>query len=129
MSEFCKPEQRNDAAAVSVIDRSSPHTGTGENTEANMSTTSSQPIPAKAPAGAVVMDRVIHDLGGGARRWKVAWVINFQKLGTLPLLVSFIAWYHNTSPRSLDIPRHARQLLPSLDNQGLGLSRPQFPEA
>src|SRR6266404_1552418 len=59
MSEFCKPEQRNDAAAVSVIDRSSPHTGTGENTEANMSTTSSPPIPAKAPAGPVVMDRVM----------------------------------------------------------------------
>jgi protein-S-isoprenylcysteine O-methyltransferase Ste14 len=44
------------------------------------------------------MGRVMHDLGGGARRWKVAWVINFQKLVTLPLLVGFIAWYHNTSP-------------------------------
>jgi protein-S-isoprenylcysteine O-methyltransferase Ste14 len=98
MSDFCKPERRNDAAAVSVIDRSSPRRGTGENTEANMTTTSSAPIPAKAPAWAVAMGRVMHDLGGGERRWKVAWVINFQKLGTLPLLVGFIAWYHNTSP-------------------------------
>jgi hypothetical protein len=29
----------------------------------------------------------------------------------------------------LDLPRHARLLLPGLDNQGLGLSRSQFPEA
>ena len=28
---------------------------------------------------------------------KLAWVINFQKLATIPLFWVFIAWYHNTS--------------------------------
>jgi len=77
--------------------------GTNENSgQANMSTaTASAPIPAKAPAWAAAMGRVnshlMHDLGGGPRPWKLAWVINFQKTGTFPLLGVFIAWYHNTS--------------------------------
>jgi protein-S-isoprenylcysteine O-methyltransferase Ste14 len=103
VSEFCEPEQRNDAAAVGVIHSFSPRRGTDENTgEAKMSiATASAPIPAKAPAWAVALGRVNHhimnDFGGGPRPWKLAWVINFQKLGTLPLLGVFIAWYHNTS--------------------------------
>jgi hypothetical protein len=40
---------------------------------------------------------VMNDFGGGPRLWKLAWVINFQKLGKLPLLGGFIFWYHNTS--------------------------------
>src|SRR5215468_8701616 len=40
---------------------------------------------------------VLSDFGGGPRLWKLAWVINFQKLGTLPILVGSIAWYDNTS--------------------------------
>ena len=70
------------------------------NTEATTATTSAS-IPAKAPAWAAAMRRVtnylVSDFGGGPRPWKLAWVINFQKLGTLPLLGVFIAWYHNTS--------------------------------
>ena len=103
VSEFCEPEQRNDAAAVSFIHSSSLRRGTDENTEeANMSTaTPSAPIPAKAPPWAAAMGRVndyvMNDFGGGPRPWKLAWVINFQKLGTLPLLGGFIVWYHNTS--------------------------------
>ena len=37
------------------------------------------------------------DFLGGPRPWRLAWVINFQKAGTFPLL-GFLAWYyHNTS--------------------------------
>src|SRR5258708_36971823 len=82
VSEFCEPEQRNDAAAVGVIHSFSPRRGTNENTgEANMSTaTASAPIRAKAPAWAAAMDRVnnhiMNDFGGGPRPWKRARVIN-----------------------------------------------------
>jgi protein-S-isoprenylcysteine O-methyltransferase Ste14 len=70
--------------------------------EAKLSTAvASTPIPAKAPAWAKGMRRVtdylVNDFGGGPRPWKLAWVINFQKLGTVPLLGFFIAWYHNTN--------------------------------
>src|SRR5215470_689423 len=69
--------------------------------KANIATaTSSASIHAKAPAWAVaigqVNDYVTNDFGGGPRPWKLAWVINFQKLGTLPILAGSIAWYHNT---------------------------------
>jgi protein-S-isoprenylcysteine O-methyltransferase Ste14 len=61
----------------------------------------SSTIPLHAPAWAVVMRRVtnylVHDFGGGPRPWKFAWVINFQKTGTFPLLAVLIAWYHNTT--------------------------------
>ena len=40
---------------------------------------------------------VTNDFGGGRRSWKLAWVINFQKLGTIALLGGLIAWYHNIS--------------------------------
>jgi protein-S-isoprenylcysteine O-methyltransferase Ste14 len=66
-----------------------------------MATATSSPIPAKAPAWAAAIGRVsnylLNDFGGGPRLWKVAWVINFQKLGTMPILAGCIAWYHNTS--------------------------------
>ena len=63
--------------------------------------TVSAPRPANAPAWATVMRRVtnymVNDFAGGPRAWKFAWVINFQKAGTLPFLAVLIAWYHNTS--------------------------------
>jgi hypothetical protein len=31
-------------------------------------------------------DYFVKDFGGGPRPWKFAWVINFQKTGTFPLL-------------------------------------------
>src|SRR5712692_1250640 len=70
--------------------------------DANISTvTPSAPIPAKVPAWAATLGRVnyyvMNDFGGGTQRWKLVWVINFQKLGTLPLLGAFIIWYHNTN--------------------------------
>jgi protein-S-isoprenylcysteine O-methyltransferase Ste14 len=40
---------------------------------------------------------LVNDFGGGPRPWKLAWVINFQKVGTFPFLGFLIAWYHNTS--------------------------------
>ena len=42
-------------------------------------------------------DYFVKDFGGGPRSWKLAWVINFQKTGTFPILAFLIAWYHNTS--------------------------------
>jgi len=38
-----------------------------------------------------------HDLGGGPRPWKFAWVINFQKVGTFFFLGGLMVWYDNTS--------------------------------
>jgi protein-S-isoprenylcysteine O-methyltransferase Ste14 len=53
-----------------------------------------------APAWAAAMGRLnaylMSELGGGPRPWKLAWVIDFQKTGTFPLLGLLIAWYHNT---------------------------------
>ena len=53
-----------------------------------------------APAWAAAIGRMhahgMYDLGGGPRPWKLAWVIDFQKTGTFPLLGLLIAWYHNT---------------------------------
>jgi protein-S-isoprenylcysteine O-methyltransferase Ste14 len=37
------------------------------------------------------------DLLGGARPWKLAWVINFEKIGTFPLYGLMMIWYHNNS--------------------------------
>ena len=67
-----------------------------------MSTTViSTPLAGKAPAWAETMrrwtDYFVKDFGGGPRPWKFAWVINFQKTGTFPLLALLIAWYHNTT--------------------------------
>src|SRR5215472_13394154 len=61
----------------------------------------SAPSQAKPPAWAAAAGRVIHhvmnDCGGGRRLLKLAWVINFQKLATIPLLAVFIVKYHNFS--------------------------------
>ena len=58
-------------------------------------------IPTEAPAWAETTGRVIYylmnDFGGGRRWLKLAWVINFQKLSTIPLLAIFIFKYHNFS--------------------------------
>jgi hypothetical protein len=60
-----------------------------------------QPIATEPPAWAEIAGRVIHylmtDFGGGRRWLKLAWVINFQKLATIPLLATFIFKYHNFS--------------------------------
>ena len=67
-----------------------------------MSTTViSTPLPNKGPAWAEAMrhwtNYFVNDFGGGPRPWKFAWVINFQKAGTFPLLLFFIALNHNTT--------------------------------
>ena len=58
-------------------------------------------IATERPAWAKTAGNVIHylmnDFGGGRRRFKLAWVINFQKLATIPLLTFFIFKYHNFS--------------------------------
>src|SRR4029077_1220855 len=55
-----------------------------------------QPPGQVAPGWAVAMGRltryITYDYGGGRRRLKIAWVINFQKLTTIPLLV---VWMHH----------------------------------
>jgi protein-S-isoprenylcysteine O-methyltransferase Ste14 len=60
-----------------------------------------QHIPTEPPAWAETAGRVIHylmnDFGGGRRCLKLAWVINFQKLATIPLLAIFIFKYQNSS--------------------------------
>jgi len=65
------------------------------------STEGLQHIPTEPPAWVQTAGRVIHylmnDFGGGRRLVKLAWVINFQKLATIPLLAIFIFKYHNFS--------------------------------
>jgi protein-S-isoprenylcysteine O-methyltransferase Ste14 len=53
--------------------------------------------PAWAAAIGSVIHHVMNDFGGGPRLLKLAWVIDFQKLATIPLFGALIAWYHNTS--------------------------------
>ncbi|MHC5539621.1 methyltransferase family protein [Singulisphaera rosea] len=55
------------------------------------------PPPAWAAVVGRVTEYLMSDLGGGPRPWKLAWVINFQKVGTFPFLGLLIAWYHSTS--------------------------------
>ena len=59
------------------------------------------PLPSAAPRWAVAMralsDYLSHDLLGGPRPWKLAWVINFQKAGTFVFLGLLMAYYGNTS--------------------------------
>ena len=60
-----------------------------------------QHIATEPPAWAETAGRVIHylmtDFAGGRRWLKLAWVINFQKLATIPLLAIFIFKYQNFS--------------------------------
>ncbi len=62
---------------------------------------SQKALETPAAAWAATMGRVnaylMTDFGGGPRPWKLAWVINFQKVGTFPFLGLLIAYYHNTS--------------------------------
>ena len=57
---------------------------------------------APAPAWAAAIRRITtwlsQDCGGGARPWKLAWVINFQKGGTFLFLGALMAYYNNSSP-------------------------------
>jgi len=59
-------------------------------------------IPNKPPAWAQTMrrwtDYLVKDFGCGPRPWKFAWVINFQKTGTFPILAFLIAWYQTPRP-------------------------------
>ena len=60
-----------------------------------------QHIANEPPAWAESAGRVIHylmiDFGGGRRWLKLAWVINFQKLATIPLFAIFLFKYQNFS--------------------------------
>lgn len=44
-----------------------------------------------------VNDYIVNDLGGGPRPWKLAWIINAQKGGTLPFVLLMMAIYGNFS--------------------------------
>lgn len=91
------------------------------------------PIAARAPAWAAAMGRVTNyvmsDCGGGQRVLKLAWVIDFQKLATIPLLAVFIARYLQHRHRCLDLFCDAEQLRARLDRQGFSLSQFQFSQA
>ena len=54
------------------------------------------------PAWAAILRRrttwLVEDAFGGPRPWKFAWVINFQKAGTVVFLGLLIWWYDNHSP-------------------------------
>ena len=44
-----------------------------------------------------VVQYLSRDVGGGPRILKLAWVINFQKAGTVPFIALLMWWYGNTS--------------------------------
>ncbi|MBI4574654.1 MAG: DUF1295 domain-containing protein [Planctomycetes bacterium] len=56
---------------------------------------------ASAPRWAVLVrrftDHLVHDFGGGPRPWKLAWVIDAQKAGTVLFLAALMGYYRNTS--------------------------------
>lgn len=45
-----------------------------------------------------INDRVMFDLLGGPRPWKLSWVINFQKAGTFPVLALMMWHYASITP-------------------------------
>ena len=61
-----------------------------------------------APAWALALrrwnDRTMFDLGGGPRPWKLAWVINFQKCGTFPVLALMMWGYSGSTPAATSAP-------------------------
>jgi len=70
-----------------------------------MQTTTSQgsaPAVATAPGWAQRLrshnDRMMFDLLGGPRPWKLSWVINFQKAGTFPVLALMMWYYADRTP-------------------------------
>lgn len=62
-----------------------------------MTTTHSTAAPAWAVATRRFITYVSHDVGGGPRPWKLAWVINFQKGGTALFIAAMMAYYGNDS--------------------------------
>lgn len=40
---------------------------------------------------------LVEDIGGGPRPWKLAWIINFQKMSTCVFLGALMYWYADTS--------------------------------
>src|SRR5215831_12541219 len=68
-----------------------------------------QHIPTEPPAWAQTAGRAIHhlmnDFGGGRRCLKLAWVINFQKLATIPLLSIFMFKYKTSALRPGFMPQ------------------------
>ena len=68
-----------------------------ESTKASATAPTPTPMPAWADAVRRATNYLMADVGGGPRPWKLAWVIDFQKAGTFPVLGLLIAWYHNTS--------------------------------
>lgn len=58
------------------------------------------PSVCSAPAWATVMRKTTNHLSrdflGGPRPWKMAWIINFQKIGTFPFL-GLLIWYYQTT--------------------------------
>lgn len=47
---------------------------------------------------------LVQDCGGGPRPWKLAWVINFQKVTTAAFLGALMVWYADDSPMALSMP-------------------------
>lgn len=54
-----------------------------------------RPAPALARRLQAMNHWLSHDIGGGPRPWKLAWVVNFQKGGTVVFLALLMAWYGN----------------------------------
>ncbi len=65
----------------------------------NDDTTSADPAPPPALAARLraFNDWMSRDLGGGPRPWKLAWIINFQKGGTVVFLGALMLLYGNTT--------------------------------
>lgn len=59
--------------------------------------TPSTPSPALAARLQALNHWLSQDLGGGPRPWKLAWVVNFQKAGTFPVLAAMMFVYGNTT--------------------------------
>ena len=68
-----------------------------------------------------VTNYLLNDFGGGRRRLKLARVINFQKLTTIPLPAIFMLEYQ-LHRCCLDLFRDTEQLRTRLDHEGTGLS-------
>ncbi|MBX7117832.1 MAG: DUF1295 domain-containing protein [Gemmatimonadaceae bacterium] len=58
------------------------------------------PPPRWAAAMARLSRHLSEDLLGGPRPWRLAWVIDAQKAGTLAFVGALMWWYGNTSPRA-----------------------------
>ncbi len=61
--------------------------------------TNRQAVPAWAARLNRMTRYAVEDFGGGARPWKFAWVINFQKCGTF-FFLGFLMWYYGNNSTS-----------------------------